>query len=143
MKRFLVILFSTGIVLFNACQKDIFEPSLDGTWIEIDSISTQNPTGCKLVINGEEGEVSLCGFPVVHPHNVVTLTTKKRARLYMKDGQMWYRQKRSDILWVAPIARQDLYFMDYDFEGKFLWVIGDDSETKVTARNHGKLFMKQ
>lgn len=130
-------------LLFSGCNNDFFEPSIEGTWIEIDSTSTQNPTGCTLTIDKENGEVTLCGFTFVHPYNVVTMTTKQRAKLFIKDGQMFYRQKKADILWIAPIARKDHYFIDYDLDGQFLWIIGDNSDNKTSAIGKGKVFIKQ
>jgi hypothetical protein len=118
-------------------------PSFNGTWIEIDNTTNQNPTGCELVIEEDEGEVSLCGFKFVHPNNVATATNRHKARLVIRDGQMFYRQKYADALWLAPIAREDLYFIDYDFEGDFLWIIGDDTETKITAKDAGRVFKKK
>lgn len=143
LKKLSCLLVLTLSIFFASCKKNIFEPSVNGTWIEIDNIVTQTPTGCTLVIDEENEEVSLCGFKFVHPHNVVTLTTKKKARLFIKDGQMYYRQKKADILWIAPIAKEDHYFIDYDFENEFLWIIGDDSRSKVTAKGLGKVFIKQ
>ena len=136
-------LLFTSSILLNGCKSDLFEPSIEGTWIEIDSTTTKNPTGCKLVIDKENGEVTLCGFMFVHPHNVVTLTTKKKAKLIIRDGQMHYRQKKSDFLWIAPIAREDHYFIDYDIDGEFLWIVGDNSQSKTSAIGVGKVFIKQ
>jgi len=132
-------------LLFSSCSKDNVAPDIEGIWIEIDSTTTQNPTGCELVIDKKEGEVTLCGFNMVHPKNVVSLFVRSDAKLFIKDGQMWYRQKKSDFLWVAPIARQDLYFIDYEFEGQFLWIVGEDSETKVAVKGRpgAKLFKKK
>ncbi len=137
------LLLALTLLTVTSCKNDIFEPSLDGTWIEIDSTSTQNPTGCKLIIDQENGEVSLCGFTFVHPHNVVTITTRKKAKLFIKNGQMFYRQKKADFLWMTSIAHEDHYFIDYDIDGNFLWIIGDNSDTKVSAVGTGKVFVKQ
>ena len=72
-----------------------------------------------------------------------TITTRKKARLIIDNGQMFYRQKKSDFFWITPIARDDIYFMDYDFEGSFLWIIGDNTDAKATAKGMGKVFKKQ
>lgn len=125
-----------------SCKKSIFEPSIEGTWIEIDNTTDQNPLNCELKIDKTNGEVVLCGFNFVQPYNVVTITTRQKARLIIENGQMYYRQKKADILWLAPIAKEDLYFIDYDFEGQFLWIIGDDTNSKTTAKGLGKVFKK-
>lgn len=130
-------------VFLNGCVKNTVEPSLDGTWIEINNTTSQIPTGCEFTINTSTGKVSLCGFEYVQPNNVVTLTTKKKARLYAKDGQIFYRQRDADILWIAPISKEDHYFIDYDLDGEFLWIVGETSSTKTTALNTGKVFIKQ
>lgn len=142
LKTTCLLLFVCSLI-FTGCKGDLFEPSIEGTWIEIDSTSTKNPTGCKLLIDKENGEVTLCGFMFVHPHNVVTLTTKKKAKLIIRDGQMHYRQKKADFLWIAPIAKEDHYFIDYDIDGEFLWIVGDNSQSKTSAIGVGKVFIKQ
>lgn len=130
-------------LFLNGCIKSTVEPNLDGTWIEIDNTTSQTPTGCQLTINKSTGKVSLCGFEYVQPNNVVTVTTKKKARLYAEDGQIFYRQRDADILWIAPISKEDHYFIDYDLDGDFLWVIGETTSTKTTAKDVGKVFIKQ
>jgi hypothetical protein len=131
------------MVLFTGCNKDLFEPDVEGTWIELNNTTDQVPTGCELVIDRSAGEVSLCGFKFVHPHNVVAAFVRQKARLVIQDGQMFYRQKKADILWIAPIAREDLYFIDYEFEGEFLWIVGDDTDSKKPAKGTGKVFKKK
>ena len=142
-KKIALAIAACVIILFNGCKKDLFEPSIEGTWIEIDNTTTQIPTGCTFTVNKSSGEVSLCGFTFVHPRNVVTATTRSKAKLVVDGGQMYYRQKKADIFWIASIAREDLYFIDYDFEGEFLWIVGDNTDTKTTAKGVGKVFMKQ
>jgi hypothetical protein len=137
------IALTGALVFISGCRKDLFEPDIEGTWIEINNTSSQNPTGCQLVIDKTSGEVTLCGFQFVHPANVVTITTQKKARLIVDHGQMFYRQKKADFLWMVPIGREDIYFIDYDFEGSFLWIIGDNSSAKASAKGAGKVFRKQ
>ena len=139
----LLLAAAGALVFISGCRKDLFEPSIEGIWIEIDNTTGQNPTGCQLIIDKTNGDVTLCGFQFVHPSNVVTITTRKKARLIIDNGQMFYRQKKSDFFWITPIARDDIYFMDYDFEGSFLWIIGDNTDAKATAKGMGKVFKKQ
>jgi hypothetical protein len=141
--KFLSLLIITSAAIFSGCKKEFIQPSMEGTWIEIDGTATLNPTGCKLVIDKSTGDVSLCGFDFVHPFNVVTMTTKKKARLFIEDGQMFYRQKNADILWITPIAKEDIYFMDYAFDGPYLWINGDNTGLKTGAKGVGQVFMKQ
>lgn len=147
MKKLIQLTYVAGIIIcaavLNSCNKNPFEPSIEGTWVEIDNTTTQTPLGCELIIDKSSGDVTLCGIKFVHPYNVVTLTTKKRATLVVKDGQMYYKQKKADILWIAPIAKELIYFLDYDLDGQFLWIIGDDTSSKVTAKNVGRVFKKK
>jgi hypothetical protein len=131
------------ILMMNGCSKDLDEPSLDGTWVEIDSTTSQNPTGCKLTIDQKKGDVTYCGFNFIQPKNTIGLFIRKDAKLFIKDGQMYYRQKKSDFLWLVSIAHEDIYFADYDIDGDFLWLIGETSTSKTTAKNRGKLFKRQ
>ncbi|MDP3558048.1 MAG: hypothetical protein Q8T03_11805 [Bacteroidota bacterium] len=138
-----ILLILTTVSSLVSCKKNILEPSLEGTWVEIDSTASQKPTGCELVINLSSGDVTLCGFNFIQPKNVVAIFAKKDAKLFAKGGQMFYRQKKADFLWIAPIAKEDLYFIDYDFEGQFLWIIGDNTNEKISAKGVGKLFKKK
>jgi hypothetical protein len=131
------------LFLWTSCKKNFLEPSIEGTWIEIDNTTNKNPTGCELIIDKGSGDVSLCGFKFVHPYNVVTVTTNTRSNLIIADGQMYYKQKVAGFLWLFPVAKQELYFLDYDFDGEFLWIIGDDSHAKVTAKGAGKVFKRR
>jgi hypothetical protein len=130
-------------ILLNGCMKSTVEPSLDGTWIEIDNTSSQTPTGCTLTIDKSSEKINMCGFEYIQPKNVVTVTTRRNARLYVENGQMFYRQKDADVLWIAAISREDHYFMDYALDGEFLWVVGENTSTKTNPVNQGKVFIKQ
>ncbi|MFL5764302.1 MAG: hypothetical protein ACJ77K_10220 [Bacteroidia bacterium] len=137
------ILLFLLVILMNGCSKNSVDPDINGTWIEIDSMATQRPTGCELQIDKEKGDVIYCGFQFIQPKNTVGLFIRPDAKLYIKNGQMWYRQKKSDFVWIFPVAKQDLYFIDYDLNGDFLWIIGENTDTKTPAMNKGKLFMRK
>jgi hypothetical protein len=137
-----IFLFLATLLIASGCYKNKVEPSMDGTWVEIDNIDSMNPTGCELVIDKDKGNVSMCGFDFIHPKNVMAIFVRADAQLFIEEGQFYYRQKKADILWVAPIAHEDLYFLDYEFEGNFLWVKGENTSAKTGAKNGGRVFMK-
>ncbi|MCE3226097.1 MAG: hypothetical protein K0S32_648 [Bacteroidetes bacterium] len=141
LKKFALVI--TAILAFGGCTKNNVDPDIYGTWIEINNTTDKLPSGCELNIDQATGDVTLCGFDFIHPPNVAAAFVRKDARLIIKDGQMSYRHKNASFLWLVSIHREDLYFADYTFEGSFLWLVGDKSKTKATAKNVGKLFMRK
>lgn len=138
-----IVMIASLVFLINACTKELLGPSLDGTWIEVDNTTDQNPTGCELIINQSEGYVSLCGMNVLQPYNAISLLAEKRARLFIRDGQLFFREKKSSLLWIVPILKEDLYFMDFDIDGDFLWIVDENTNTKTTAKDVGKVFIRK
>ncbi|TND09098.1 MAG: hypothetical protein FD123_1501 [Bacteroidetes bacterium] len=130
------------IALFG-CGKTFVEPDLNGTWAEIDSTTTQNLTGCELVIDENSGDVILCGVQMVHPYNAIALPNPDQAKLVTKNGQMYYKQQRGSFLLIDMPGNKKHYFLDYEFDGSFLWIIGDNTETFVPAKNNGRVFKKK
>jgi hypothetical protein len=55
-----------NIIMINGCKKEKTEPSLAGTWTEIDNTTSQAPLGCELRIDVGSGDVSLCDIKIVH-----------------------------------------------------------------------------
>jgi hypothetical protein len=132
-----------AVALLTGCRKSILEPDIEGTWIQIDDKTNQNPVGCELTVSRSSGEVSLCGTLFVHPYNVVALGVPEKAKLFARDGQIWYKQKRADFLFIPLPGKEEHYFLDYEFDGDFLWVIHDDSDSFVSAKDNGMLFKRQ
>jgi hypothetical protein len=145
----ILLLLKTNIFLlfiafaFSGCTKNLFEPDIEGTWEEINNTTDQIPTGCDLVINKSAGHVSLCGVSLVHPYNTVSAFGREKARLIVEDGQMHYKQNDLSLLLIVPAHSREIYFLDYDFEGKFLWIIGENTSAKMTATGAGKVFRKK
>jgi hypothetical protein len=129
-----MITLSIALALGTSCKKGLFEPNIDGTWREMKSKTDTSLTGCTLEIDKTGGNVTYCGIPFVHPSNVTAAFVKSSARLIIDNGQMYYREKKSSFFYLFPIAHDDLYFMDYEFDGSYLWVIGDASKTKSAVK---------
>jgi hypothetical protein len=64
------------------------------------------------------------------------------SKLFIENGQMYYKQRTADVLWVVPVAKENHYFLDYDLDGQFLWIVGNDTDAKVTAKGTGRVFKK-
>lgn len=141
MKKALLVGLGT-MLFFTACKKNDVELSMDGKWIEISDVQSETPTGCTLEISKSDGTVKICGVKQVHPENIKTLTTRPQAKLFVENGQMFYRQKDMGLLWVASIHYKDLYFMDYVLDGKYLWVVGDDTDKTTAAVGSGRVFIR-
>jgi len=142
-KKLLAFTVIAITILFISCKKSLFEPTINGTWVEINNTTDQVATGCELVVDEASGDVTLCGFNFVHPRNSVSALAAPRSKLVVGKGQMYYKQKTSSFLWIAPIGREDLYFMDYDFEGQFLWIVGENTNIKSDAKGSGRVFKKK
>lgn len=140
-KIFNSALLTMACLLFNSCEKQNLEPNIDGTWIEIDNTSNQNPTGCEFTVDKYSGKVTLCGFNLVQPKDVF-ISFRNNSKLNVEDGQFFYEQKNAKIMWMLPVAT-NLYFIDYDFEGEFLWIVGESTKSKTTALNVGRVFIKK
>jgi len=131
------------LILFSlSCKKNSLEPILDGTWEEINNTTDQVPTGCNLFISNANSEVSMCGINMAHPYNANTYFLSDKAKLNIKDGQIWYKERVMRVLWVVPVYK-DIYFIDYDFDGIFLWIKGDNTSAKTTAKGVGQVFRKK
>jgi hypothetical protein len=133
LKRTIVV---SGIMLFAgiSCKKTSLEPNIAGTWREMKSPADTSLTGCTLEIDQKNGDVSYCGIPVVHPRDVLAYVIKTPAKLFARNGQMYYREEKEDVFYVVPVLYDNLYFMDYEFDGPYLWVIGDASKNKVPVK---------
>lgn len=137
-----LLLVSAGL-FFNSCKKAKLEPDLEGTWIHINNPIDQIPTGCELLIDKSSGEVVLCGAAFVHPYNVVAMGLPEKAKLVAEDGQMYFKQKRVDALWIPMPGHEKLYFLDYEFDGDLLWIVQENTEALTSAYNTGMVFRKK
>ena len=125
-----------GIVLFinTSCKKKSSDPSVNGTWREMKSPTDTSLTGCTLEIDEKNGNVAYCGIPLIHPHDVTAYILKSSAKLVIQGGQMYYHERKETLFYVVPIVYDDLYFMDYELDGDYLWIIGDDSKSKTAVK---------
>lgn len=129
------------VTLVLSCDKHNAE-KVYGTWHEINNTEDMDPTGCEFVVDKESEEITLCGFKYVQPSNSVAVFASEKAKLNIKNGRISYHQKRTSIFWMIPIGGKEHYFIDYAFEGDFLWIMGNDSDTWVDPTGIGRVFTK-
>jgi hypothetical protein len=144
LKNYFFPLFIIGfclITLVSSCKK-IIANQVYGTWHEINNTEDMELMNCEFIVNKENEEVSLCGFKFIQPSNSISIFSPQDAKLNIKDGRISYKQFRSSLLWIIPIAGEEHHFIDYAFDGDFLWIIGNDSDTWTNPVGVGRVFIK-
>lgn len=141
-RLFNYVLISIACLLLISCSQSDIEPNIEGAWIEIDNTSNQNPTGCEFNVDKESGKVTYCGFDFVQPKNVALAINRRNSKLFVEDGQFFYRENTMGLL-LVPVDHDDLFFIDYEWDGEFLWIVGEDTSAKTNAINVGRVFKKK